>query len=279
MTERFLAVISSIGPPITLATALLLYFGWARTDAQAKAMGIDVSVFEYSAQDYALRSVTALYSPLIVLLVSGLLWNAADIVLRGSASRAPRQIATTGTTAIVAGFVVIVAAVSTEAIAPPAASLFAPYAMALGLLIVLWGFRLQRVATAGGGRRRIEGRAITWTLAFSLVALLLFWGTADFAQALGRRLASDYATTVERLPRTTVFSSFRLHIDAPGVDETRELAASTITYRYSGLRLLVLSGDRYILLNDGWTAETGTIVVLRDDQSVRFEFATADRAQ
>ncbi|MEC3852562.1 hypothetical protein [Paenarthrobacter ureafaciens] len=69
--QRTLDVLSVIGPPLTVATALLVYFGWARTDAQAKAMGLDVSLFGYTVQDFILRSIQSLFQPLAWLTVIG----------------------------------------------------------------------------------------------------------------------------------------------------------------------------------------------------------------
>src|SRR5438067_1708421 len=40
-----LSVLTNLGPPLTIATALMFYFGWARSDAQARYMGLDVSLF------------------------------------------------------------------------------------------------------------------------------------------------------------------------------------------------------------------------------------------
>jgi hypothetical protein len=80
--SRLLGVVSAIGPPITVVTALLFYFGWARADAQASSMGLDESLFGYAAQDYILISISALYLPLVLLLIVGVIWLALDRWLR-----------------------------------------------------------------------------------------------------------------------------------------------------------------------------------------------------
>ena len=48
------SVLTTLGPPLTIATALMFYFGWARSDVQARYMGLDVSLFGFSTQDYVL---------------------------------------------------------------------------------------------------------------------------------------------------------------------------------------------------------------------------------
>src|SRR4051794_8995316 len=55
--QSLLSAVGTFGPPVTIVTALLVYFGWARSQRQAQAMGLDVSQFGYSTQDYVLRSI------------------------------------------------------------------------------------------------------------------------------------------------------------------------------------------------------------------------------
>ena len=58
-------------PPVTLITALLFYFGWAKVTREAGALGASDTVFAYSTSDYLLRSVDSLYFPLMVLTAAG----------------------------------------------------------------------------------------------------------------------------------------------------------------------------------------------------------------
>src|SRR5690606_32792219 len=64
-----LSVVTTLGPPLTIVTALMIYFGWARSDAQAQFMGVDVRLFGFSTQDYVLQSISTLYLPLLVMAV------------------------------------------------------------------------------------------------------------------------------------------------------------------------------------------------------------------
>ena len=95
--SSLLGVVTKVGPPLSIVTALLIYFGWARADAQSKAMGVDVSMFGYSTQDYVLRSISTLYLPLLALCGLGLGLLALDRRLvelaaeSGARSAAPRR--------------------------------------------------------------------------------------------------------------------------------------------------------------------------------------------
>ena len=100
----------------------------------------------------------------------------------------------------------------------------------------------------------------------------VFWGTADYAQALGRRLAVTFEQKVPYMPRAEVYSLKPLGIGSDAVKQVKVGSGETALYRYSGLRLLVLSGGRFFFLHDGWTPWDGTVIVLPDDNSVRIEF-------
>src|SRR5262245_23267863 len=63
-------VLTTFGAPLTVATALLFYFGWVRTSVEATTLGVNDTIFGYSTQDYVMRSIDALFLP--VLVASGL---------------------------------------------------------------------------------------------------------------------------------------------------------------------------------------------------------------
>lgn len=273
--SRALGVISAVGPPLTVATALLFYFGWARADAQAAYMGLNVSLFGYSVQDYLLISINALFLPLVSILVLAVVWLALDRWLRRCIAEDRGRaviVRAAGIAAVLSGLLVGISLLL--AIAERArAALYTPYLMALGVLVATWCVHLRRLGREGiRPALTAEQRAVETTLVLSIVTLLLFWGTADFAQALGRRLAVDYEQGVQFMPRAEVYSSKPLGIGSAAVTEVNVGSADAALYRYDGLRLLVLSGGRFFFLHDGWTPQNGTVIVLPDDNSVRIEF-------
>ncbi|MCX2746947.1 hypothetical protein OOZ51_03845 [Arthrobacter sp. MI7-26] len=273
--QRTLDVLSVIGPPLTVATALLVYFGWARTDAQAKSMGLDVSLFGYTVQDFILRSIQSLFRPLAWLALIGFLWLMAD---RGvdrllADQRFRPAIRRTATALLVLGFLFAAVMWILTISQPERILLYVPYMIAGGLLLGTWGMSLRRRAAAGSGRSlTVTPRALERSFIFVLVTLLLFWGTSDYAQALGRGAAVDYQERSRLLPTAVVYSKERLAVTAPNVHEETAGTPAEPLYRYTGLRLLVVSGGRIFLLNDGWTLKEGRVVVLRDDSSVRVEY-------
>ncbi|MEX5264830.1 hypothetical protein RF640_12460 [Kocuria sp. CPCC 205231] len=273
--SHVLGYVSVIGPPATVVTALVFYFGWARAKAQAEWMGLHVNLFGYTTRDFALLSISALYLPLLLLVALAMLWVWLDRLLRrridrGAAGRwatALPRAALLGAGALIGLMVVLLFA---ERVYSP---LYAPYLVTAGVLVAAWAVRIRRCAAAvEGPRRPAEQQAVEATLLLVLVALLLFWGTSNFAEARGRGLAEDLEVNLPWLPRAQVYSQEPLGLDVPGVT-TRELGtAEAPLYRYDGLRLLTVSGERYFFLHEGWSVEEGTVVVLPDDASLRVQY-------
>lgn len=273
--SHVLGYVSVIGPPATVVTALVFYFGWARAKAQAEWMGLHVNLFGYTTRDFALLSISALYLPLLLLIALAMLWVWLDRLLRrridrGAAGRwatALPRAALLGAGALIGLMVVLLFA---ERVYSP---LYAPYLVTAGVLVAAWAVRIRRCAAAvEGPRRPAEQQAVEATLLLVLVALLLFWGTSNFAEARGRGLAEDLEVNLPWLPRAQVYSQEPLGLDVPGVS-THELGtAEAPLYRYDGLRLLTVSGERYFFLHEGWSVEEGTVVVLPDDASLRVQY-------
>ena len=273
--SHVLGYVSVIGPPATVVTALVFYFGWARAKAQAEWMGLHVNLFGYTTRDFALLSISALYLPLLLLVALAMLWVWLDRLLRrridrGAAGRwatALPRAALLGAGALIGLMVVLLFA---ERVYSP---LYAPYLVTAGVLVAAWAVRIRRCAAAvEGPRRPAEQQAVEATLLLVLVALLLFWGTSNFAEARGRGLAEDLEVNLLWLPRAQVYSQEPLGLNVPGVS-THELGtAEAPLYRYDGLRLLTVSGERYFFLHEEWSVEEGTVVVLPDDASLRVQY-------
>jgi hypothetical protein len=52
-----------------------------------------------------------------------------------------------------------------------------------------------------------------------------------------------------------------------------DASKDALRYRTTGLRFLVRSGGRMFLLHDGWTPQRGTVIVLPDNEQVRWQFS------
>lgn len=272
---RVLAVIATIGPPITLISSVLVFFGWVKADAEAKALGLNVELFGYTTQDYVRFSMMHAAIPMVCLLVVGLFWLGLDRRLseRLRDGRAWPRVRRIAGVAAVAGFVLAGGALLLVVLDPDQTVLYAPYVVAVGVLLAAWAARLRRLAQAvPPPPLSIEQRAGEAALLLGLVAVLLFWGAADHARTVGQRIASDLEQHVNSLPEVELYSTGRLAIGAEGVTEEALGTSTAPLYRYAGLRLLDLSGGNLFFLPDGWKAGSGTVVVLPNNGTVRVEY-------
>ncbi|MFC5379428.1 hypothetical protein [Aquipuribacter nitratireducens] len=270
--------VALVGPPVTVATALLFYFGWATTHAQAAAMGLDESIFGMGTTDYVLRSLDALFVPVLVGSAALIAWSAfrARVVhdVESGAAGARR----TPPAARVALHLWWVWAALTVALAvwwPPGRDLVVPLGLAVLVLLLhhrsVVRHRLDATSRDSHGPRRVlpSGRS---TLVGVLVTALLFWEVAEYAEVVGRGRADAVVAAVGTRSGVVVFSERDLQL-APPV-RTDEVGDETSRYRfrYEGLRLLQRTGDTWFLVPDDWQPGTRPLVALRDDAGMRLEF-------
>jgi hypothetical protein len=272
--SQALQLIAAAGPPLTITTALLFYFGWVRTSVEATTLGVNDTVFGYTTQDYVMRSVNALFLPVVVaaVLAIGALvlhgWLVAGI--RPEPTRRRRVARVLGSILLPSCVAVPVAAGLVEQRRPELTGLVLPPGIADGVI-------LRRrtdpdsdlLDTPAARRRELRIRVLIGIV----VAAAMFWWVGDFAAVVGRGLAYRIADDVGKLPGVVVYSEKNLQIDTPGVHVTTlSSEASAYAFRYDGLRLLERSDGRLFLLPDSWTIDSGTLVVLPDDGHVRIEY-------
>lgn len=257
-----LRTLTLIGSPIALATTLLLYFGWARSQAQADAFGADASVFDMSPQDLILRSVNILFFPIILLLLAGLFLVWIEPRLRARS-------ATMGNALWLSWLAVPLGLLLLWLVEPVGYNLL-PILVMVAIGGTAYGNLLRRYGT--GDTR--PPRAENVILVGALLIACLFWQTERLARAGGAALADDVQSHMaQRLPAVTLFSAGQMHIDGPGVQEEQVAAEGGLfTHRYDGLYLLQRSGGKYFLVTDGWTEDDGRLVVLNDSEDYRLEF-------
>jgi hypothetical protein len=262
--------ITSIGSPIALATALLFYFGWVRSEEQAKAFGADASVFAMSTQDYVLRSINVLFFPLILLLLVGLLLHRLDRRLR--TGPVPRWLPRLALALKYSWAAFLALGIVLYAVAGRFGDVTLPFWVALAILGPVYGTVLRRLTS--GDRERYS--RLTVALLAALTTVTLFWQTERLASLGGEALAQDIQDNMsDRLQNIRLFSAKDLHIAGPGIRTTTFTDPnSAYGYEYSGLYLLQRSGDKYFLLTDGWDSDKGRLIVLPDSPTIRIEFGS-----
>ncbi len=281
-----LRTVQSLGAvvgPTALLTALLFYFGWARANAQASYLGLDVTLFDFSTQDYLLQSISSVVVPFGEVLLVALLLLWAHRIVSGRLARQPGHpawpwvsgaLAVVGTVAFVVGV-----ALYNDDTPSDAVLLLTPLSFVVGVGLVSYAVlvdRRRRGLPSGPDGDGSASRALpplSVIIVSMLVGVGLVWGVANYADIKGRQLGEFVADQLAFRPGVVVYSEKRLQIDEPGVTETRfGDPDSAYGFRYDGLKLLLRSKSRFFLVPASWTVDGGTTIVLPETDSIRLEF-------
>lgn len=274
---QWVNVAVSVLSPLSLITALLIYFAWVQRVAFAAALGLNANLLEeMSVRAYLLRSTGAVFFPLLVAGVALLLWLWTDRILRRrvhlrAVSRIARALPVSAALLVLS--TVLVAMVS--AAAEPYVLVWWPFVVALAVLTAAYGASLHHLSSRDAGDMDSVGRrwAINAVIGL-LVSVLLFWGMDGFAQVVGRGLAERVIEQPQRYTQPVLlYSAQDLQLD-PATALRQELPGGEHTayrYRYQGLRLVFVDGGRYFLIGRDWRPRGGTVIVLPAD-GVRMEF-------
>lgn len=272
--SRLASLIGGVVAPATLVSAIAYYFGWRREEAFAGYFGIDTSLLDFSSTDYVLRSIDALFIPMLALLLVALGALSVHVLLarfRMTASAAP-ALAAAGLGALFVGVMLArghglwADYVYLQALAPGAGALLLAYAFT----------QLRPGAAALTALRVVAG---------GVVLVSLFWATSEYAGDRGRELAAKLASNLKINPQVTIFSKENLGIQArdfgdPGcpVVSTTKLPKAAYRYRYDGLTLLLRSGGRYFVTGTPDTKDRAwvtwwPVLVVPEDAGVRVQVA------
>lgn len=269
--QRFLALVAKVGSPIALGTALLFYFGWVRADAQARALGYDVTLLGLNTSDYVLRSVSVLFIPIVILILLALGFYALHpLLLRALETSASRSVGRwfvgflrfAWIWCVLAGGIVFSAA-------PGSRTMVIPIALTIGILLSIYGDRLNRHLTSAD-----PPPSVVTGLVLLLLGVVVFWDVERLAGLMGRGVADFIATNPSSFAQISVLSDKSLEMNAAGIKATAlGSEASAYRYRYDGLRLLLHSNGKHFLLAYAPDGGSPRVVVLRDSEALRVEFA------
>jgi hypothetical protein len=275
---RWLDVAVTVLPPLSLITALLVYFASARRVAFATALGLNGDLLEEaSILSYLLRSTNEVFVPLLVANIGLLLWLWVDRMLRRWARSRVHFQAISWALQVIAAILVLgtVLAVMVSSVVQPYVLVFWPFVVTLAVLAAAYGASWRHLADCKGGDPSSVGRrwAINALIGL-LVSLLLFWGMDGFAQVVGRGLAERIIEQPQRYTDPVLlYSAQDLQLD-PAAAVRQELSGgehAAYRYRYQGLRLAFVDGGRYFLIGQNWRPRGGTMIVL-SREGLRMEF-------
>ncbi|MGM9473325.1 hypothetical protein ACS5PJ_15155 [Pseudarthrobacter sp. YS3] len=267
-----------IAPLTTVATALSFWFGWTMTATRTAYFGIDQSVLEYSTVDYLLRSADALIVPAIsILLVSvaclGIHALTLSIIRR---SIGLRYIQIGAWLVLLVGILVTSLGVWTMFKELPVATpfLFEPTALGGGIALGAYAFWvLRRTALTDRSLLHVPlWEKLGYVSVVLLVVVALFWACSSYAGALGTGRSREYARDLDKRPSVTVYSVQSLAMGSPVKEERISSPDSKYRFRYTGLKFVTLSADKYFLLPANWSRSSGVAIVLEESPEYRVEF-------
>jgi hypothetical protein len=287
-----LKIVGAVVAPTSLLTALMYYFGRQWATGFFRYLGVHFTVLDLTVQDYLIRSVDGLILPviivagatLVVLWVHRLLLEALPARIRQTVLRVLMP------SSFVVGSVLVSLALTN--LQTPLLLVSYPelrgLSFSVGVLLLAYAARLVRLLTT---KRRAEQRArntpgavlITeWVALFVLVSVGLFWAVGDYANLVGMGRAQQLEAELQQPGSADVvaYSEKRLNLQAPGIREvTCQYPDAAYRYRYEGLKLVLQSGNQYLLLPRGWTHANGTAILVPRNESVRLEFSPAGQAR
>ncbi|WP_049558413.1 hypothetical protein [Nonomuraea sp. SBT364] len=275
---RLWSVTAHVVTPTTIVAALMVYFGSVRTNTFFSSLGVDQSLLGLSIQDYALRSVASTIEPLAMVLLAVLVALPAHALLVRRMAARPAVMRrfvivldVFGFAAVVVGVLGLAGWVELKVRGP-----VAPISLGLGVLALGYGASLRALAhpRPPGYAEPAGVRAVRRAIFVALLALLLLWSVAGYAQLRGLAAVEQLRRGPGLLPGVVIYAPNRLYLEGPGVTESRlPDETAEFHYRYAGLRLLIRANQRYFLLPACWaTASQSRAIALHDDPSIRLEF-------
>jgi hypothetical protein len=275
--ERLTAAAGIIAPT-TIITALLYYYGYVASYARFDSFGVDISTLQLSTQELLLESVEVIYVPCAVLLAA----LVAVLVIRArtrSALAAPAPhpwLRRAGWAALILGVLalgraaygVFVPAVAMVEV-PPATT---PFCLGAGAALAMYGRELLIATSRGADQDRPPETGVRLLVA-GIVVLSLFWMANTFASAYGRSQTEAGRWSPAERPAVTLDTEEQLYLNAACAELTTlpQDTDQRYRYRYRGLRLLAVGGERLFLVPERW--RDGCPVVVLPYDSVRVQFS------
>ena len=268
-------MLAGLASQAVILTAVLFYFGWARAKATYGYFGVDISVLDFSASDYVLRSVSAAFPLLVAIGLAGLAAMIIHKRLRPRLARTPDRLARAATRA--GGALIAAGLTLAVALTGPGGSDFpGPAVLLIGCAFIVYGIAIRiRYGSRDEIRDEIRDEYRFLVAMTMLAAVALLWTVTAYASYVGIQVAQEIRAGLPAAAEVTVYSAADLSISGPGISPSRiNVPDAEYRFRYSGLRILISSGGHYFLMPRGWRPGQGAVIVLpaADSGNIRVEF-------
>ncbi|WP_234441682.1 hypothetical protein [Streptomyces sp. WM6386] len=281
VSARIRQLAEAIGPT-TLATALLVYFGYVATRARYQYFGVPLDMTGLSNQDLMLQGLEVVYVPAALMFLGVLTCVAIHAFVKWLLARDTGDDTAT-THALLAYLIMLVGVLliaraiigmfvqdsDTSVIigATPLSLAIGPAAVAYGI----WVYTQQRGRTPLSRRLARNGALC----AVGLFIAGLFWASTQLAWAYGTGRGEEDASRLDLRPEVVIDTKEPLDGLPTGVTATRldgfEKEATAYRHRYAGFRLLLSSGGRLFLVTPDWELGRDRTIVLPYGDDIRVQ--------
>ncbi|MEU6714555.1 hypothetical protein ABZ897_24065 [Nonomuraea sp. NPDC046802] len=280
ISARVRQLAEAVGPT-TLATALLVYFGYIATRARFDYFGISLDMAEMSNQSLLLRGLEVIYVPAALICLGALLCIGVHAAVTWQLGRRPGDVANTFLAAGIGlvGLLLVVRALIGIFLQDAETSVVigtTPLALAFGPALVAYAGHIHG---KNRGRPLLSPR-LTRNAAICVLGLAvagLFWGSTVLAWAYGTGRSQEDTHELAGYPEVILDLKEPL-VGAPnGITHTLLPATGKdpgFLHRYRGFRLLLASGGRLFLVNPTWTLGRDQTVVVPYDNSIRIQLVS-----
>lgn len=289
-TIRLLTRAGKVIAPVTVLGSLGYHFGREYAHARSSYFGVDVSLLGFSTQDYVLRSLDAVFVPVIAVATAGLIVVIVhSLIVWRSTTHSVGLLKTTGLTLTGLGAASVAVGLAGLAWAIPYLEkhgTFRDLLPAFGMVLLVWGVSLlSRWLSAKDPPRQVYGVIPSWCssvilgLALTVMLVSLFAATTQWARIAGKERSESLGRRIHTLPQAAIYSQRLLSLGGGGISvKPMEDEGSAYRFRYTGLRFYIKSGGKLFLLPDEWSqnSPSGRMIVLEDKDSIRLELARGD---
>ncbi|GAB7108132.1 hypothetical protein JCM4814A_64460 [Streptomyces phaeofaciens JCM 4814] len=285
VSVRIRQLAEAIGPT-TLATALLLYFGYVATRARYDYFGVPLDMTGLSNQSLTLQGLEVVYVPATLIFLGIMLLVGIHALVLWLLSREPDGgpdggSSSTGTflayAFVLIGVLLIARAMIGIFVQGSDVSVIigaTPLSLAFGPASVAYGVWIHgRSSGHPLLPQRLARNGVMYALLIGVAGL--FWASTQLAWAYGRgRGEQDVAELVDR-PEVVVDTKVALEGLPTGVTAARlgtaAEGAAAFRHRYRGFRLLLASGGRLFLVTPDWVLGRDQTVVLPYGKDIRVQ--------
>lgn len=270
--HRWIGLVGLFVAPTTVITSLCYFYGYVSVRKYFDYFGIDSNAIGFTTSDYVIRSVRALYLPIILLLLVWLilLWAVPYVrtfVDGGSRPGLVRAIAWTLVVTGALGLARGIVGMTAPSLKFDRIAALTPIGLCLGSAALVVG--VWMVVASRATKPLAFGAAARSSLVVAGAAIVagLFWITQEYAIFRGE---DDAETTKDQLwtretgvvldtrdrlaPPTALIKETRLAPEDPALEPT--------LFRYECFRTLAVQGDRWVLVPAKWTNENGYAVIV-----------------